>query len=247
MEPEKQVDSTVKMAGVIAGILMFIIILLGVVLTFKRREIHTWRTLSVGKLAKKQKETTSSSTQQREMGPVTTADKSTTKVSTLHKDDPFSTSSPDLNGFTSPSPCSFSVQGSKTLQSKSLLNSYYSVSKEPVPATTSIDSSQPSLAQPSLTLQSFPYGGCESVELSYQSGQFQAGQFQPAIRVADLLQHITQMKCGQGYGFKEEYEALAEGQTAPWETAKKDENRNKNRYGNIIACEYCTDIDHTNG
>ncbi|TKS71405.1 Receptor-type tyrosine-protein phosphatase T [Collichthys lucidus] len=37
--------------------------------------------------------------------------------------------------------------------------------------------------------------------------------------------------------------ALAEGQTAPWETAKKDENRNKNRYGNIIACEYCHDID----
>ena len=33
-------------------------------------------------------------------------------------------------------------------------------------------------------------------------------------------------------------QALAEGQTAPWETAKKDENRNKNRYGNIIACEY---------
>uniref|UniRef100_A0A4W6DQ24 protein-tyrosine-phosphatase n=1 Tax=Lates calcarifer TaxID=8187 RepID=A0A4W6DQ24_LATCA len=179
MEPEKQVDSTVKMAGVIAGILMFIIILLGVVLTFKRR-----------KLAKKQKETASSSTQQREMGPVTTADKSTTKVSTLHKDDPFSTSNQDLNGF---------------------------------------NSSQPSLAQPSLTLQSFPYGGCES---------FQAGQFQPAIRVADLLQHITQMKCGQGYGFKEEYEALAEGQTAPWETAKKDENRNKNRYGNIIAYDH---------
>ncbi|MEQ2308329.1 hypothetical protein AMECASPLE_027195 [Ameca splendens] len=37
MEPEKQVDGTVKMAGVIAGILMFIIILLGVILTFKRR------------------------------------------------------------------------------------------------------------------------------------------------------------------------------------------------------------------
>lgn len=39
------------------------------------------------------------------------------------------------------------------------------------------------------------------MEMSYPRDQFQ-----PAIRVADLLQHITQMKRGQGYGFKEEYE-----------------------------------------
>ncbi|XP_018597845.1 receptor-type tyrosine-protein phosphatase T isoform X2 [Scleropages formosus] len=233
VEPEKQVDSTVKMAGVIAGILMFVIILLGVVLTFKRRNAYSYSYYL--KLAKKQKETASSSTQ-REMGPVGSGDKGAGKVSTLHKDDPFSTSTQDLNGFSSPSPCSFSVQG-KTLQSKSLLNSYYSVSKEPVPATSSLDGSHGDMAQSTLTIQTYPYGGCESVEMSYQ-----AGQFQPAIRVADLLQHITQMKCGQGYGFKEEYEALAEGQTAPWDTAKKDENRNKNRYGNIIA--YSTD-DHT--
>ncbi|XP_057193362.1 receptor-type tyrosine-protein phosphatase T isoform X12 [Triplophysa rosa] len=228
-EPEKQVDSTVKMAGVIAGILMFVIILLGVLLTFKRRNAYSYSYYL--KLAKKHKETASSSTQ-REMGPVGTADKSTGKVSTLHKDDPFSTSSQDLNGFSSSSPCSFSIQG-KALQSKTLINSYYSVSKEPVPATTSIDGSHSEMSQPSMTIQTYPYGGCESVEMSYQ-----AGQFQPAIRVADLLQHITQMKCGQGYGFKEEYEGLAEGQTAPWETAKKDENRNKNRYGNIIAYEH---------
>ncbi|XP_050968501.1 receptor-type tyrosine-protein phosphatase T isoform X10 [Labeo rohita] len=234
IEPEKQVDSTVKMAGVIAGILMFVIILLGVLLTFKRRR-NAYSYSYYLKLAKKQKETASSSTQ-REMGPVGTADKSTGKVSTLHKDDPFSTSNQDLNGFSSSSPCSFSIQG-KALQSKTLLNSYYSVSKEPVPATASIDGSHSEMSQPSMTIQTYPYGGCESVEMSYQ-----AGQFQPAIRVADLLQHITQMKCGQGYGFKEEYEGLAEGQTAPWETAKKDENRNKNRYGNIIA--YPTD-DHT--
>uniref|UniRef100_A0A3B3RQB3 protein-tyrosine-phosphatase n=1 Tax=Paramormyrops kingsleyae TaxID=1676925 RepID=A0A3B3RQB3_9TELE len=181
VEPEKQVDGTVKMAGVVAGILMFVIILLGLVLTFKRR-----------KLAKKQKETASST--QREMAAVGGAEKSTGKVSTLHKDDPFATSTQDLNGF---------------------------------------HGSHKDMAQSTLTIQTYPYGGCESVEMSYQ-----AGQFQPAIRVADLLQHITQMKCGQGYGFKEEYEGLAEGQNAPWDTAKKDENRNKNRYGNIIAYDH---------
>lgn len=31
-------------------------------------------------------------------------------------------------------------------------------------------------------------------------------------------------------------QALPEGQTASWDTAKEDENRNKNRYGNIISC-----------
>ncbi|XP_039590349.1 receptor-type tyrosine-protein phosphatase T isoform X8 [Polypterus senegalus] len=219
VEPEKQVDNTVKMAGVVAGILMFVIILLGVMLAVKRR-----------KLAKKQKESQTST--QREMGPVAVMDKAAAKLSTLHKDEAFSSSSQDINGFSTSSPRPFSVQ-SKTLQSKTLLNSYYSVSSDPVPPAASIDGSHGEISQPTLTIQTYPYGGCESMEMSYQ-----AGQFQPAIRVADLLQHITQMKCGQGYGFKEEYEGLPEGQTAPWDTAKKDENRNKNRYGNIIAYDH---------
>lgn len=63
------------------------------------------------------------------------------------------------------------------------------------------DGSRGELAQPTLTIQTHPYRACDPVEMSYPRDQFQ-----PAIRVADLLQHITQMKRGQGYGFKEEYE-----------------------------------------
>ncbi|TWW62691.1 hypothetical protein D4764_04G0013380 [Takifugu flavidus] len=51
------------------------------------------------KLAKKQKETASSSTQQIEMAPVTAANTSTVNVVILHKDDPFSISGQDLGGF----------------------------------------------------------------------------------------------------------------------------------------------------
>ncbi|XP_027549781.1 receptor-type tyrosine-protein phosphatase T isoform X7 [Neopelma chrysocephalum] len=234
VEPEKQVDSTVKMAGVIAGLLMFVIILLGAMLTIKRRpSIFRRNAYSYSyylKLAKKQKETQTST--QREMGPVATSDKTSTKLSAVHNEEAFSSSCQDVNGFTSPSPCSFSVQ-SKTLQSKSMLNSYYSVSSDTVPSTTLLDSSHGEMPQPTLTIQTHPYRSCEPVEMSYPRGQFQ-----PAIRVADLLQHITQMKRGQGYGFKEEYEALPEGQTASWDTAKEDENRNKNRYGNIISYDH---------
>ncbi|XP_038022046.1 receptor-type tyrosine-protein phosphatase T isoform X12 [Anas platyrhynchos] len=232
VEPEKQVDSTVKMAGVIAGLLMFVIILLGAMLTIKRRNAYSYSYYL--KLAKKQKETQTST--QREMGPVAASDKTSAKLSAVHNEEAFSSSCQDVNGFTSPSPCSFSVQ-SKTLQSKSLLNSYYSVSSDTVPSTTLLgkkpDSSHGEMTQPTLTIQTHPYRSCEPVEMSYPRGQFQ-----PAIRVADLLQHITQMKRGQGYGFKEEYEALPEGQTASWDTAKEDENRNKNRYGNIISYDH---------
>uniref|UniRef100_A0A8C5BCD8 protein-tyrosine-phosphatase n=1 Tax=Gadus morhua TaxID=8049 RepID=A0A8C5BCD8_GADMO len=74
---------------------------------------------------------------------------------------------------------------------------------------------------------------CEGAESPYQTGQLH-----PAIRVADLLQHINLMKTSDSYGFKEEYESFFEGQSASWDVAKKDQNRTKNRYGNIIAYDH---------
>uniref|UniRef100_A0A8D3DEI6 protein-tyrosine-phosphatase n=1 Tax=Scophthalmus maximus TaxID=52904 RepID=A0A8D3DEI6_SCOMX len=44
---------------------------------------------------------------------------------------------------------------------------------------------------------------CEGTESPYQTGQLH-----PAIRVADLLQHINLMKTSDSYGFKEEYEPI---------------------------------------
>ncbi|KAG7269222.1 hypothetical protein CRUP_037922 [Coryphaenoides rupestris] len=64
------------------------------------------------------------------------------------------------------------------------------------------------------------------------------GPAAPGIRVADLLQHINLMKTSDSYGFKEEYESFFEGQSASWDVAKKDQNRTKNRYGNIIAYDH---------
>uniref|UniRef100_A0A8B9LJ70 protein-tyrosine-phosphatase n=1 Tax=Astyanax mexicanus TaxID=7994 RepID=A0A8B9LJ70_ASTMX len=74
---------------------------------------------------------------------------------------------------------------------------------------------------------------CEGTESPYQTGQLH-----PAIRVADLLQHINLMKTSDSYGFKEEYESFFEGQSASWDVAKKEQNRTKNRYGNIIAYDH---------
>uniref|UniRef100_A0A8C2FKQ5 protein-tyrosine-phosphatase n=1 Tax=Cyprinus carpio TaxID=7962 RepID=A0A8C2FKQ5_CYPCA len=181
VEPEKQTDHTVKIAGVIAGILLFVIIFLGVVLVMKKR-----------KLAKKRKETLSSTRQEM-----------TVMVNSMDKSY-FSSAFADR----------------------------FSLAFFPSDENHTMNSETSSLVQS----HTHSYKKREAVDVPYQTGQLH-----PAIRVADLLQHITQMKCAEGYGFKEEYESFFEGQAAPWDSAKKDENRMKNRYGNIIACTYRSD------
>uniref|UniRef100_A0A452HRM3 protein-tyrosine-phosphatase n=1 Tax=Gopherus agassizii TaxID=38772 RepID=A0A452HRM3_9SAUR len=138
-EPEKETDHTVKIAGVIAGILLFVIIFLGVVLVMKKR-----------KLAKKRKETLSSTRQEM-----------TVMVNSMDK--------------------SYTEQGTNCDEAFSFMDT----------DTSSL-------------VQSHTYKKRDPVDVPYQTGQLH-----PAIRVADLLQHITQMKCAEGYGFKEEYEVSA--------------------------------------
>ncbi|XP_038246808.1 receptor-type tyrosine-protein phosphatase mu isoform X13 [Dermochelys coriacea] len=206
-EPEKETDHTVKIAGVIAGILLFVIIFLGVVLVMKKR-----------KLAKKRKETLSSTRQEMTV-MVNSMDKSYTEQGT-NCDEAFSfMDTHNLNGRSVSSPSSFTMK-TNTL-STTVPNSYYP------------DETHTMASDTSSLVQSHTYKKRDPVDVPYQTGQLH-----PAIRVADLLQHITQMKCAEGYGFKEEYESFFEGQSAPWDSAKKDENRMKNRYGNIIAYDH---------
>ncbi|XP_061569726.1 receptor-type tyrosine-protein phosphatase mu-like isoform X7 [Cololabis saira] len=205
-EPEKQSDHTVKIAGSIAGVLLFIIIFLGVILLMKKR-----------KLAKKRKETLSS---RQEMTLMVNNSQHTTVVEThTHT----------LNGRTVSSPSSFTLK-SNTI-STTVPNSYY---PDPFVPTAILDDSHTMTSETSSLVQSH----YKQRESEREAVPYQTGQLHPAIRVADLLQHITQMKCAEGYGFKEEYESFFEGQSAPWDSAKKDENRMKNRYGNIIAYDH---------
>ncbi|XP_040209920.1 receptor-type tyrosine-protein phosphatase mu isoform X8 [Rana temporaria] len=244
-EPEKQSDHTVKIAGVIAGILLFVIIFLGVVLVMKKR-----------KLAKKRKETLSSTRQEMTV-MVNSMDKSYTEQGT-NCDEAFSfMDTHNLNGRSVSSPSSFTMK-TNTL-STTVPNSYYpdpfvptailenleyqdqngSLKTRTGPEShedlelVPINDENHTNSETSSLAQSHTYKKREAADVPYQTGQLH-----PAIRVADLLQHITQMKCAEGYGFKEEYESFFEGQAAPWDSAKKDENRMKNRYGNIIAYDH---------
>ncbi|KAF7464650.1 Hypothetical predicted protein [Marmota monax] len=174
-EPEKQTDHTVKIAGVIAGILLFVIIFLGVVLVMKKR-----------KLAKKRKETMSSTRQEMTV-MVNSMDKSYAEQGTSC-DEAFSfMDTHNLNGRSVSSPSSFTMK-TNTL-STSVPTSYYP------------DETHTMASDTSSLVQSHTYKKRETADVPYQTGQLH-----PAIRVADLLQHITQMKCAEGYGFKEEYE-----------------------------------------
>ncbi|XP_049603332.1 receptor-type tyrosine-protein phosphatase mu isoform X6 [Syngnathus scovelli] len=256
VEPEKQTDHTVKIAGVIAGILLFVIIFLGVVLLMKKR-----------KLAKKRKETMNSTRQEMTV-MVNSMDKSYTEQGTncdealsfmdTHSHtlntrsecalttvnarsecaltlNARSECALTLNGRGGSSPSSFTLPKANTLSASIPTSAFYPDPFVPTAILVPInaDESQNMGSDTSSLVQSHSLRKREAVDVPYQSGQLH-----PAIRVADLLQHITQMKCAEGYGFKEEYERFFEGQSAPWDSAKKDENRMKNRYGNIIAYDH---------
>ncbi|XP_039603421.1 receptor-type tyrosine-protein phosphatase kappa isoform X8 [Polypterus senegalus] len=193
-DPAKQTDRVVKIAGISAGILVFILLLLVVILAVKKRRSYYSYSYYL-KLAKKRKDAIGN-TRQEMTHMVNAMDRSYADQSTLHAEDPLSITFMDSHNFS---------------------NRYEN-------HTAAAESSR---------LLDVPRYHCEGTESPYQTGQLH-----PAIRVADLLQHINLMKTSDSYGFKEEYESFFEGQSSSWDVAKKEQNRTKNRYGNIIAYDH---------
>uniref|UniRef100_A0A673LLD6 Receptor-type tyrosine-protein phosphatase U n=1 Tax=Sinocyclocheilus rhinocerous TaxID=307959 RepID=A0A673LLD6_9TELE len=66
-------------------------------------------------------------------------------------------------------------------------------------------------------------GGSPRRHCRRKSSPYHTGQLHPAVRVADLLQHINQMKTGEGYGFKQEYESFFDG----WDINEKDKTKGR--------------------
>ncbi|XP_013999809.1 receptor-type tyrosine-protein phosphatase kappa isoform X8 [Salmo salar] len=200
-DPAKQTDRVVKIAGISAGVLVFILLVLVAILLVKKR-----------KLAKKRKDAIGN-TRQEMTHMVNAMDRSYADQSTLHAEDPMAVTFMDSHNFSNRLP-------NDPLVPTAVL----------VPIT---DENHTAAAAESSRLLDVPRYHCEGTESPYQTGQLH-----PAIRVADLLQHINLMKTSDSYGFKEEYESFFEGQSASWDVAKKDTNRTKNRYGNIIAYDH---------
>ncbi|CAM4695003.1 unnamed protein product [Leuciscus chuanchicus] len=184
-DPAKQTDQVVKIAGISAAVLVFILLVLVAILLLKKR-----------KLAKKRKDAIGN-TRQEMTHMVNSMDRSYADQSTLHAEEPVSVTFMDSHNFS---------------------NRY---------------ENHTAAAAENSRLLDIPRYHCEGTESPYQTGQLH-----PAIRVADLLQHINLMKTSDSYGFKEEYESFFEGQSASWDAAKKEQNRTKNRYGNIIAYDH---------
>ncbi|XP_053301086.1 receptor-type tyrosine-protein phosphatase kappa isoform X1 [Pleuronectes platessa] len=198
-DPAKQTDRVVKIAGISAGVLVFILLVLVAILLVKKRRTYYSYSYYL-KLAKKRKDAIGT-TRQEMTHMVNAMDRSYADQSTLHGEDPMAVTFMDSHNY----------------------NNRY-------------ENHSASAAENSRLLD-VPRYHCEGTESPYQTGQLH-----PAIRVADLLQHINLMKTSDSYGFKEEYELVIqsffEGQSASWDVAKKEQNRTKNRYGNIIAYDH---------
>uniref|UniRef100_UPI00358FEC51 receptor-type tyrosine-protein phosphatase mu-like isoform X2 n=1 Tax=Myxine glutinosa TaxID=7769 RepID=UPI00358FEC51 len=218
-DPQSRAEHTPRVVGIVAGTLLLVVILLALALFLKRR-----------KLAKKRNDASAGGRQ--EMALMGNAvNKRYADHSSILPEEPFS--------FLNPHNAS-SLSHTPPQATDNQTNHKKSVADEGIPCTNEVSTLLTACTQqlPMPARTPYPLSHGLVREQRGVDSPYHTGQLHPAVRVADLLQHIDQMKNGEGYGFKEEYESFFEGQLASWSVAKREENRSKNRYGNIIAYDH---------
>lgn len=64
------------------------------------------------------------------------------------------------------------------------------------------------------------------------------------VKVEDLWDYVKNNKCNDCEGFRRDYKLIPAGITALCDAARKSENKNKNRYGNIVAYDHTRVVLH---
>lgn len=87
-----------------------------------------------------------------------------------------------------------------------------------------------------------PCQGPSTPLIDWEAPVHVAGEVRHAVPVADFGKHVAELHADGDIGFSKEYEALqAESLNEEYasENSQHADNKTKNRYLNIIACEFC--------
>ena len=60
----------------------------------------------------------------------------------------------------------------------------------------------------------------------------------PPVPISELAGHIERLRANSGARFSAEYESIDPGQQLTWDAASQDDNKQKNRYANVIAYDH---------
>ncbi|XP_059489517.1 tyrosine-protein phosphatase Lar-like isoform X2 [Neocloeon triangulifer] len=87
-------------------------------------------------------------------------------------------------------------------------------------------------------LSSLPVAPSDPVEMRRLKFQTPAMMSHPPIHIADLADHIDNLKANDNLKFSQEYESIEPGQQFTWDNSNLEVNRSKNRYANVIAYDH---------
>lgn len=69
---------------------------------------------------------------------------------------------------------------------------------------------------------------------TFRSGSTPMVEDRPVLRVDDFHIHVNDMKRQNNFGFHEEFSTFREGQTAPWDVGKREQNKVNNLRNRMI-------------